>query len=206
MSRCVGVATAKRIETVASVGSPFISRTDLTDLSGRTVTADPGATIAIDSACAMVRTFTEQDLDQVFNERITLDGTGTDAIVLPQLPVTNLGTVNLISSSGGTTAVTDYALNGHGVLLRKRGSANYSWPTTIAWPVGRQNVQINYDHGYAEVPEDIRMVALTLAKRILIQGEAIQEGVGQVNVRYGINATDLTDGEKAILAKYRQLG
>ena len=66
---------------------------------------------------------TEQTLDEVTGDTITLDGTGTDAIILPELPVNGAGTVNMIGCDGGTTAVTNYALKGNGVLLRTRGSA-----------------------------------------------------------------------------------
>ena len=39
----------------------------------------------------------------------------------------------------------------------------------------------------------------------MIQGVAQFETMGQHQVRYGVSATDFTEGERAILAKYRQL-
>jgi hypothetical protein len=53
--------------------------------------------------------------------------------------VTAAGTV-LVSG----TAVTDYTLNGNGILFR--GSAGLD-PRPV-WPSGRQNVAVTYDHGY----------------------------------------------------------
>lgn len=184
------------------MGAPFISRQDLSDYLGKDVTADDGATIAVDSACDMVRTLTEQDFDAA-TETITLDGTGTDALVLPQLPVSAAGTVALISSSGGTTAVTDYALNGHGILLRTRGSHSVA-----VWPAGRQNVEVTYDHGYgtADFPADVRMVALSVASRLIVQGPALEENLGDSHIVYAGAATDFTSGEKLILGRYRQIG
>jgi hypothetical protein len=188
--------------------NPLVSRQDLTDYLGRDVTADEGALAAVDAASDMVRTLTEQTLNEVVGDQITVDGTGTDAIVLPQLPVNNVGTVELIGNDGGTTALQDYALNGHGVLLRTRGSATEDFPTSIGWPVGRQNVQITYDHGYgtADMPRDLRRVALSVASRLIVQGVALFETQGQQTVRYGVNSTDFTAGEKLILGKYRQIG
>ena len=58
-----------------------------------------------DAACDMVRTLAEQ----TFNDgttTLTVDGTGTDAIVLPELPVNTVGTVNLIDTAGTTTPST----------------------------------------------------------------------------------------------------
>ena len=187
--------------------SPFISRDDLSDILGRDVTADDGALIAVDAACDMVRSLAEQDFNEEIGDQITLDGTGTDALVLPQLPVNNVGTVNLIDSTGGTTAVTDFVVKDNGVLVRKRGSATTAWWPSV-WPLGRQNVQVTYDHGYgtADLPRDVRMVALSIASRLIVQGVASFEQMGQQQVRYGVNSTDLTSGEKAIIAKYRQVG
>jgi hypothetical protein len=177
------------------VPDPFITTQDLVDLIGRGGTADPGMLSAIDAACDMCRTIAEQDFNSA-TSTVRLDGSGTDALLLPELPVTAAGTVLI---SGGT--VTDYTLNGNGILFR--GSAG-SDPRPV-WPSGRQNVTVTYDHGYADVdlPRDVRMVALSFASRIVIQGPALQETNGQVSVRYGVNNTDLTNGEKLILRKYR---
>lgn len=188
------------------MGSPFVSRQDLSDYLGRDVTADDGATIAVDAACDMVRTLTDQELDEI-TETIVVDGTGTDAIVLPEQPVSNVGTVNLIDSLGGTTAVTDFAVSEQGILFRTRGSALDPSPPYV-WPAGRQNVEVNYTHGYgtADFPADIRIVALSAAARMVIQGPAMFEVMGQQQIRYGVNSTDLTPGEKMVIAKYRRRG
>ena len=187
------------------VGVPFISRQDLSDYLGKDVTADAGAVIAVDSACQFVRTLTEQELDEVTSDTITVDGTGTDAIVLPELPVSTVGTVGLLDNDGGTTLVTDYAVTDNGVLLRNRGSATDDFPATFNWPVGRQNIQITYSHG-GTVPEDLRMVALSLASRMLVQGVASRETVGDSQIEYATVGTDMTNGEKAIIAKYKRRG
>ena len=75
----------------------------------------------------------------------------------------------------------------------------------MVWPAGRQNVEVTYKHGYtpAELPRSVRMVALHIASRLVIQGVAQYETIGDVQMRYGVNATDLTDGERRILRKYR---
>ncbi len=174
---------------------PFISQTDLTDYLGRDVTDDPGALIALDAACDTCRTFAEQDFNAA-TSTLALDGSGTDALLLPQLPVSAAGTV-LVSG----TAVTDYVLNSNGILFR--GSAGSDPRPT--WPSGRQNITVTYDHGYAaaDLPRDVRMVALSLASRLIVQGAAVEEQVGQVRVKYAGPAFDLTKSEKAILRKYR---
>lgn len=175
---------------------PFISQQDLTDYLGRDVTADDGALAAVDAACDICRDIAERSFNQVVGGTATLDGSGTDALLLPELPVSRAGTV-LVDG----TAVTDYVLTGNGLLLR--GSAGSD--PRLVWPSGRQNVVVTYDHGYADadIPRSVRMVALSIAARLVVQGAAKSETVGETSVTYAVAATDLTNGELRILHKYR---
>jgi len=187
---------------------PFITTGDLSDILGRDVTNDDGAVIAVDAACDMCRTISEQEFNRG-TTTITLDGSGTDSLVLPQMPVASAGTVVV---SGGT--VTDWVLNSDlGTLIRKvqDPAAVADWwsgfsPDIVVWPFGRQNVRVTYVHGYldADIPRDVRMVALSYAQRIVVQGPALLEGLGQASIRYAGAATDLTNGEAAILRKYKR--
>jgi hypothetical protein len=181
---------------------PFISTTDLTDWIGRDVTQDNGAVMAVDAACEMVRRFA----DQTFNANTstaTLDGTGTDCLLLPELPVSAAGTV--IENGGTLILDTDYVLANDGKLIRT-GSGSYSIvASAVAWTAGRQNIQVTYDHGWAaaDVPRDVRYVALALAQRMIIQGPAMTESVGGQSIGFAGPAADLTTGEKMIIEKYR---
>lgn len=174
---------------------PFITSQDLSDYLGRDVTTDDGAVMALDAACDMCRTFAEQDFNRG-TATITLDGTGTDALLLHEQPVNSAGTVVV---NGGT--VTDYVLTANGMLLR--GSAGVD-PRPV-WPSGRQNVVITYDHGYdvTDVPRDVRMVALSVAARLVVQGVAVEESVGQVRIKYAGAAMDLSKSEEMVLRRYR---
>ena len=194
--------------------TPFISRQDLSDYLGRDVTTDDGALAAVDAACDMVRTMTGQDFNLTMGT-VVLDGTGTDSLLLPQIPVTDIdsvtigGTVNAGTTTGGT-AVTSWMVRDDGVLLRTAGAAtgdpSYTGETLpLKWPKGRQNIQVVYTHGYgtAVLPRDVRMVALAMAARLVVQGVAVYETVGPASIRYAGPATDFTAGEKAILSRHR---
>lgn len=201
------------------VETSFISVAELGNYIGRDLSNDPGGTICVDAACEMVRTLSGQTFNLVHGDVVVLDGTGTDALVLPELPVLGAGTVVVNGTAAGTA---DYALAEDGVLLALSGTATWfgcfpygsaggPWNTAggAVWPKGRQNISVTYDHGYAgtaggtAIPADVRMVALSIASRLAIQGPAIQENIGQSGIRYGVNSTDLTNGEKMILQKYR---
>lgn len=177
---------------------PFISREDLSDYLGRDLTTSDGAMEAIDAACQICRDVAQQSFDVVTAGTAIFDGSGTDALVLRELPVSAVSEV-LIDDS----AVDDWVLKDNGVLVRKSATFSSSvWsnglPPSI-WPLGRQNITVTYDHGYSTVPSSVRMVALSIAARLVIQGVAQFETVGDVSVRYGTNATDLTKGEERIL-------
>lgn len=177
------------------MADPFITVQDLSDLLGRNLAGDPGAYIAVRAACDVCRS----EADRVFTRGTTTesyDGSGTDALLLGDLPVLSAGTVTV---SGGT--VTDYMLTTNGVLLR--GTAGID-PRPV-WPLGRQNVTVTYEHGYdtLNVPEDVRLVAINIAQRVVVQGPATEEQVGDVRIKYATAAADLTSGERLILHKYR---
>lgn len=177
------------------MATPFVTLTDISDLLGRDVTSDAGATAALSAACAICRSEAQQEFN-AGTATIYLDGSGTDALVLAQAPAT----VGTVAISGST--ITDYTTTADGLLLR--GSAG-STPRPV-WPRGRQNVQVTYSYGYADltVPEDVCAVATDLTIRTIVQGPAQSETVGDVSISYGVpNARDLTENERRILRRYR---
>jgi hypothetical protein len=176
--------------------NPLIAPKDIVDHLGRGGTADPGMLQACDAASDVVRLVAECE----FNRSIrtyTFDGTGTDAIVLPELPVNSAGTVTV---NGGT--VSDYTLSSNGILFR--GTAGVD-PRPV-WPMGRQNVQVIADVGYddQDIPRSVRKVALDVAVRMVVQGPLKQETVGPVSASYAVNNADLSSTEMLILRKFRR--
>lgn len=186
----------------------FLTVTELGDYIGRDLSSDDGASLAVSMACEAVRTLTEQDFGVVSASTVQLDGTGTDTLLLPQVPVTAAGTV--VENGGTLTADQHYTVTSEGHLIKTSGTADWStWSSnhrggTAYWPEGRQNISVTYTHGYSgTAPEDVRMVALMIASRLVIQGVNQSAQVGQANYRYAVASTDLTAGERAILRKYK---
>jgi hypothetical protein len=180
------------------MADPFITAQDVVDILGRGSTSDAGIAIAISAACDVVRTFTEQSITEA-TETIALDGSGTDVLLLPERPATSVTSVSV-----GGTAISDYALQEQRAVLYRGGTAADAQTT---WPDGRMNVSVTYTHGYTSttLPRDLKMVALQLAQRVVVQGVAISEQLGDVRVQYAAPALDLTPGERLILTKYRQI-
>lgn len=184
---------------------PFISVQDLSDHLGRDVTADDGAVLAADAACDIVRDVAEQAFNRGTTTE-TFNGTGSDTLLLPQLPANSVGTVSVRDTAGSfiVAGTADWTLDNKGILYALNAAGTSLFGT--AWPEGRQNIQVTYDHGYdsADIPRSIRMIALSVASRIFVQGPAIQESIGDVSVRYAAEATALMPTEKMILRKYRR--
>lgn len=186
--------------------SPFVSRDDLSDKLGIDVSASDKALICVDAACDTIRHITGQDINVTNGGTAILDGTGTDALPLPQRPVLNAGTV--IESGGTLVLGTDYKLGANGVLYRLPGVIDNGWGDsqlrTYWWP-GRQNIVVTYSHGHTDVPAAIRGVALELAARLYSQGPGVVfESLGQRSVRWDKAASELTNTEKAILENLKR--
>lgn len=188
----------------------FITVQDLSDLTGYPLASDNGAQLAVDAACDICRAVAECSFNYG-TATVTLDGAGTDALILPEHPVNTVGTV-LVNG----TAETAFTWTEDGLLFRGSAGCNagvwFGWPTTTGygytsyWPVGRQNVQVTYEYGYpdGEVPRDVQRVARSIARREIIQGSNLRETVGQNSVAYAVAADELTNNELRILHKYRR--
>lgn len=186
---------------------PFITTQDLSDRIGIDVTADPGAIFAVEAACDVCRDIAEQQFNAgTLTERY--DGTGSDALILAQRPVTKAGTV-LVNG----VAEPDFEFTAGGLLFR--GTAGAGWfgggigwfggGGRPVWPRGRLNVTVTYEFGYATVPKSVKSVALQIAARAVQQGPAKSETVGDVTAAFAVNASDLDVNELRILRKYRSV-
>jgi hypothetical protein len=164
----------------------FITAADLESYLGYEVDSDK-ATLSIDAACGLIRLVTSQDFE-AGEATVLLDGSGTDALLLPNVPVEAVTEVKLAGE-----AVTEYLVASAGMLLRKSPGI---------WTEGRGNVEVKYTFGYAQVPAEIRMLALTLAARSYVQGIVTVAQVGMTNTTFATDALSMTDGEKGIAKRY----
>lgn len=170
---------------------------DLGNKLGRDLSEDDAAALAVAGSIEAVRTITDQQLELVEDDVIRLDGTDTDAIMLPELPVNEITSIALRTGTDTWDDLDpedDFALYENGVVTRR----------SLRWPQGRQNIEVIYSHGWSEddTPADLKLVMLTYAERSYSQGIAQFKSLGAWSVRYFQSATDFTGGELAILRKY----
>lgn len=185
---------------------PFVTTADLTLKLGQDTDTAKG-TLCIEMACDTIRFITGQDIAYVEGGTAILDGTGTDALPLPQRPVLNAGTV----VEGGETLVEgeDYKLGANGVLFRLPGVIDNGWGDaelrTYWWP-GRQNIVVTYSHGHSTIPGEVKQVALGLAERLFLRDSSgiVFEQLGQRSVRYENASSELTGTEKLVLENIKR--
>lgn len=187
---------------------PFISRDDLSDYMRQDISASDIAGIVIDAACETVRTYIGRRLNYVEDDEITLDGSGTETLMLPEWPV--IGTP-VVEEDG--VAFTDFVVRGSR-LVRTSG----------IWMPGVATISVTYSHGYAtseadvvadtgpeRVPSDLRDVALVLAAMDLSVSEsrfnsvAARDTVGGATPQEGPGPPKLTAEQERTLHFYRPM-
>jgi hypothetical protein len=197
---------------------PFVSSVDLSALLG--VTADPAdllTKMALDAACESVRSYLGQDVNYVANDVEYHSGRGWqhNRIRLRQRPVRSVASVQMFPyDTSPTTLVAsdDYVVRDSFVIII---SGSY-------WDEWAENIKVTYSHGWdvtgtitMPVPADIRLVALSAARRIYTAmgevddaGSMRQETMGTYSYTVGgregaTSVVELMSSEMAVLDRYR---
>jgi hypothetical protein len=170
----------------------FATTTDLANVLGREVDAeDPAALAALDAATAVVQAVTGQHLLAVAGDTITVDGSGTRVLLLPELPVTDVVSVSV---DGTELDETEYQWSANGYLRR----------TNAVWPNQLRNIEVEYDHGYATIPALVVSITAKLAARMLDTPVNVKnEMIGAYNVSY--QTPSLQADELVLLDRYKRL-
>jgi hypothetical protein len=169
----------------------FAPVVDLATYLGRDIPDDDAAaSLALRTATAIVQAETRQTLFYVAADTVTLTG-GSNRLYLPERPIIGTPVV-----AGFPAAGYDHR---HGLIIRRRG-------------VWESAVTVTYSHGYATIPDDIRGATLSIAARLYRRadpdaGLIASETIGSYSVTYArsaVNAGELADDERRILARYRR--
>jgi len=132
----------------------FCSVADVGTFLGATISANDAQVLqAIKEVTAVIKNYCNQVIEQVQNDTIKLDGQLAMKLFLPELPVQSITSVKV---AGEVLPVTRYALAENGVLWYQHG----------VWPLGAQNIEVTYTHGYAAIPDDIKGVCYRAAARL----------------------------------------
>jgi hypothetical protein len=149
------------------------------------------AQVALDAACEAVREYTCQAIDLVTDDEIGVVGSGTQYLLLPQLPVAEVASI----TDEDAAAVDDWSLRDSGIVYRAEG-----------WRAGHLYT-VTYTHGWApeDVPGDIKMATFQLAHGFTssLSGQVQQESIGGYSVSYarGENTSPLASIDRRIIKR-----
>lgn len=160
--------------------------------------------LILEGATAMIQSYTGQHLERVASDTVTLDGTGTRLLVLPELPVNAVAAVVIITGDVETTLDdSTYYVGAGGILYRRDG----------VWPCLPGTVRVTYDHGYAAIPADLVSMAIRTAAELrttapVSAGAVTSESIGNYSIGYasssGTQNLRLSDDDRRLLDPYRK--
>lgn len=135
------------------------------------------------------------------------DGLGGPRIYLRQFPIVAVNTIEVVTDvvnqvySVDTVNADDYAIKADRGIIELRSSRLIN----NIWPEGPQNVRVNYEAGYAAIPNDLKMAALELVKSLWLSKERdpdlVRETLGDASFWY----TGGSSGSKKQLPLLTQL-
>jgi hypothetical protein len=161
------------------------------------------ATLLIECATAVIQAVTGQRIVQVVNDLQVLDldeYDGGNYLVLPERPVTAVGTVLI-----GSTAVTDFSTQ----LSRARLWRAYGWRSVLINYYGQPSTAtVTYTHGYPAGSQKLqlaRKAVLSLARGAYANpGSASREQIDDYAVQYEVMQAEMDASPFLVGALKRQ--
>ena len=153
------------------------------------------------------RTFTASLLAEKHN------GTGDDTIFVDELPITSLVDVKILNDDGTTDTCDDLDFRYDAAV----GEIKFQPDPTGDWdyfPKGHQNITIDYNAGYATIPQAVQEAVCQVAIAMRAQGSNANNpalasesmGAYSYSLKGGAENTILTPALRATLAMYRVHG
>jgi len=137
------------------------------------------------------------------DDELTLDGPGSQTLVLPSLRVTDIASV---TEDGLPVDESAYVWSQSGIIRR---SSSTAWPWGPVWTDVPRGLVVVLTHGYEEMPLDVlaviervaaRAVEVSGASQVLSQVGAVRYAVGVDGLReVGL----LSDADRQVLDRYR---
>lgn len=101
-------------------------------------------------------------------KRVTLSGEGTSQILLPDVEISEIISCTIYDEDTGTDTSDDITGNELLDIEVNRTTGLLTRTDGQIFPIGSNNVVVDYEHGYDAVPGPIRSAALTLAIEYLV--------------------------------------
>jgi hypothetical protein len=130
---------------------------------------DPGldpatAAVALAAASGVVRGRTGQDFTAVVADTVVLDGMEDQWLTLPQRPVT---AVTAVAINGVTQGALSWWLSGSRLYRWRGWNRALVSSASTAFGLAPTLITVTYDHGYDEIPDDVKGAVLAIAADIV---------------------------------------
>jgi hypothetical protein len=116
---------------------------------------------------------------------LTLSGDDTTRLMVPDTRITKLNSATIYGEDIGVDLVDDDLLGSELLDVEIDDEAGVLVRTNEVWPRGHNNVVVDYEHGYEQVPGPVRRAAMMLAIEFLVPSALPPRATAQ--------ATDLGD-------------
>lgn len=180
---------------------------ELADWLGTTITdaADVNrAQQILDSVSGLARRQARQTFELVTSDTVDLSGTYDPVLTLPEQPVV---AVNSVTFDGTLLTASQWELLPHGRLFRTGTTASdRKHHAAGTWGGPLYTVTVDYDHGWATVPEDVKGVVLAASARAWANPQgALYESVGSYRIGFSNEqqVSALAPFEVELLKSYR---
>jgi hypothetical protein len=170
----------------------------------------------IDGATGAIQRYCRQTIELVEDDSVSLVGSWSAGLVLPEWPVTEVTSV--VIDGDTLTADTDYVFDGQHTLWR--GSTAFSWDDwswryppprgyDSHWGGPETQITVVYSHGFDPVPPEVVEICVSAALRGWdTPTGATQRQIGSWSASYGAagvgGAVTLTREERRILNELRR--
>lgn len=150
--------------------------------------------VALAAACDDITKHCGQTFELVEGDVIVVHGTGSQLLLLPELPVVAVNAVTIDDGLTTETEVTDFRIDPQtGVLYRP-----------CCWPCGFANVTVDYDHGYDPVPQGLIDIAVHLARDKVAAGPSHLRGETIAGYSYSQDGAPSVESYADVLEPYKQ--
>ena len=149
----------------------------------------------LDAATGLIKREARQHIEQVVDDVIVLPPTGTNTLLLPELPVTAVTSV--VVDGLTLSAVNDYT------VLFDSGVVRLRQPRWRRW---LHDTTVTYTHGYATVPDDLVGLCVEMSARAWVNPRGVaSEQIGTYSARYitGKPGLVLLEHEEQLVRSYR---
>lgn len=154
---------------------------------------DPKLLAALKAASRRFRGAVRHTVSLVAGDTVILDGRGGESVLLPAAPI--VAVTSLLLDGEELAEGAGFAWSQDGFLRRLGG----------CWPDRLRCIEVTYDHGFAEIPEDIQEVVIDQARSMY----RVQPGVqtiqaGGESITYGAQAAvGVTAQWSAVVERYQ---